>query len=279
MKIKVMFFVVCMTLVVGAACLAQVEVDARKVADSFKDSVVTVQIVVNIKESYNGKTDSQEQKHTTTATVIDPSGLAVTSLSEVSPDSYMDESDKSNGYNFSVETKDVRIKTADGTEIPSDIVLRDKDLDLAFIRPKTKPEKPLAAVDLANASTPQVLDQVVVLSRLGQAANRSSAVRLDRIESVLTKPRTLYILNNMHDEVGIPAFTLDGKCVGVLVLRYALTTSRDESSDSYLAVIPCTTLANAAAQAKEAKPTAKPAANPSPKPEVKPAAAPKAPAK
>lgn len=252
--------VVCATLLLSVGCFAQVEVDARKVADSYKDAVVTVQIVVNIKESYNGKSDSREQKHTTTATIIDPSGLAVTSLSEISPDSYLDESDRSSGYSMSVETKDLRIKTADGTEIPADIVLRDKDLDLAFIRPKTKPEKPLPFVDLASASTPQVLDQVVVLSRLGQAANRSAAARLDRVESVLTKPRTLYILNNVHDELGIPAFTLDGKCVGVLVLRYAMAASRDESSDSYLAVIPCATLANAAVQAKEAKPLTTPPA-------------------
>ncbi len=265
-------FVVCATLLLSVASLAQVEVDARKVVDSYKDAVVTVTIVVNIKESYEGKTDSQEQKHTTTATVIDPSGLAVTSLAEVSPDSYMDDSDRSSGYSFSVETKDVRIKTADGTEIPADVVLRDKDLDLAFIRPKTKPEKPLASIDLTSASKPQVLDEVVVLTRLGQAANRSPAARLDRIESVLTKPRTLYILNNLHEELGIPAFTLDGKCVGVLVLRYAMSGSRGEDNDSYLAVVPCATLANAAVQAKEAKAEAKPPAKPEAKPETKPAA-------
>lgn len=255
--------VVCATLLLGVGCVAQVEVEARKVVDAYKDAVVTVQVVVNVKETYEGKTDSQEQKHTTTATIIDPSGLAVTSLSEVSPDSYyMDQFDRTSGYSVSVEMKDVRIKTADGTEIPADVVLRDKDLDLAFIRPKTRPEKPLPAIDLANASTPQVLDQVVVVSRLGQAANRAPAARLDRIESVLTKPRTLYVLNNLHEELGIPVFTLDGKCVGVLVLRYAATSSRSDESDSYLAVVPCTTLANTAAQAKEGKPSAKPEANP-----------------
>jgi len=260
--IKIISAVVCAMLLLGAPGLAQVEVEARKVVDAYKDTVVTVQVVVNIKESYEGKTDSQEQRHTTTATVIDPSGLAVTSLTEISPDSYMDDSDRTSGYSFSVEMKDVRIKTADGTEVPADVVLRDKDLDLAFIRPKTKPQKPLPAIDLTNASTPQVLDQVVVLTRLGQAANRAPAARLDRIESVLTKPRTLYVLNNLHEELGIPAFTLDGKCVGVLVLRYATTSSRSEDSDTCLAVVPCATLANAAAQAREAKPPAKSEAKP-----------------
>lgn len=260
--VKIVSAVVCATVLLGSPGLTQVEAEARKVVDTYKDAVVTVQVVVNIKESFEGKTDSQEHRHSTTATVIDPSGLAVTSLTEISPDSYMDEADRTSGYSFSVETKDVRIKTADGTEIPADVVLRDKDLDLAFIRPKTKPQAPLPAIDLKNASTPQVLDQVVVLTRLGQAANRAPAARLDRIEAVLTKPRTLYVLNNLHEELGIPAFTLDGKCVGILVLRYAATSPRSEDSDTYLAVVPCTTLANAAAQAKEAKLQTKPAASP-----------------
>src|SRR2546422_4160959 len=41
-------------------------------------------------------------------------------------------------------------RSDDGTEIPAEIVLRDRDLDLAFIRPKTKPANPMPAVDLRS---------------------------------------------------------------------------------------------------------------------------------
>ena len=263
MNIKIAIATISATLFLSGACLAQVEVDARKVVDASKDAVVTVEIVVNAKITYNGKTEQAEEKHTTTATVIDPSGLVVTSLTQVSPDTTQDPADKADGYSYSVETKDVRIKTADGTEIPADIVLRDRDLDLAFIRPKTKLDKPLSFVDMSAPATAQVLDQIIVVSRLGQAANRSAAARLDRIESVVSKPRTFYIVNNnMHDELGVPAFTMDGKCIGVLVLRYMSTTHSDQENDYYMTVIPCSTITNAAQQAKDAKApaAAKPAA-------------------
>ena len=37
------------------------------------------------------------------------------------------------------EVNDIKILLEDGAEVPAEIVLRDKDLDLAFIRPKAKP--------------------------------------------------------------------------------------------------------------------------------------------
>lgn len=263
MSLRLAIATVFVTLLLGSACSAQLEVDARKIVEASKDAVVTVDIVVDAKMTYNGKTDKAEEKHTTTATVIDPSGLAVTSLTQVSPDTAMDQSEKEDGYSYSIETKDIRMKTADGTEISADIVLRDPDLDLAFIRPKTKPEKPVPFVDMTSSATAQVLDQVVVVSRLGQAANRSAAATLDRIESVVTKPRTFYIINsNLHDELGVPAFAMDGKCLGVLVLRYLSTGRPGSSDDYYLAVIPCSKIASAAQQAKDAKGPAKAPAKP-----------------
>ncbi len=262
MKIKLALATLVATLVLGGVCYAQTEADARKIIEASKDAVVTVDIVIEAKMTYNGKTEKQEDKHTTTATVIDSSGLVVTSLTQVSPDAGNDPQDKADGYSYSIDTKDVRIRTADGTEIPADIVLRDQDLDLAFIKPKTKPEKPMAFIDLAASGAAQVLDQIVVVSRLGQAANRSTAARLDRVESVVTKPRTFYIVNSsLHDELGVPAFTMDGKCIGVLVLRY-MSGSHSDDSDYYASVIPCSTIANAAQQAKDAKGPAKPVAAP-----------------
>lgn len=242
----------------GTVCRAQVEVEGRKIADAYKDAIVTVDIVVDVKMTYGGQTDKREQKHSTTATVIDPDGLAVASLTQVSPDSYRDTSDSSGDFRY--DMKDVKIKTADGTEIPADVVLRDRDLDLAFIRPKVKPAKPLTYLDITKSGAPQLLDQVVILSRLGQLANHAPSARLERVESIVTKPRTFYVVNGtLHQELGVPVFMLDGKCVGILVVRLN-ASSRSTSDDArqwYLSVLPCSTLANVAQQAKTAKPEVK----------------------
>lgn len=280
MKTRIVLVTLLALLLAGSVCQAQVELDARKIAEAHRDAIVTVSIVFDIKSSYGGQTDSREQKHSTTATIIDPDGLTVASLVQVSPDSYLSQMDSA-GESTKYDIKDIKIKTADGDDIPADLVLRDRDLDLAFIRPKTKPAQPLPYVDITNASTPQILDQVVILSRLGQLANHAASARLDRVESVVTKPRTFYIINGtLHQELGIPVFTIDGKCVGILVVRLNMSKSASSEERMYLTVLPCSTLANAAKQAKTAEPektVSKPPAKPAPKTPAKPA--PKAPAK
>ena len=71
------------------------------------------------------------------------------------------------GQRVSVTTEpaELRYRLADGKEVPVRVVLRDKDLDLAFLRPVDKPATPLAAIDSAPAR-PQPIDAVVVLQRL-----------------------------------------------------------------------------------------------------------------
>ena len=115
----------------------------------------------------------------------------------------------------------MKILLDDGTELPAEIVLRDKDLDLAFIRPKTKPASPMAAVDLSKSAPAQLLDQVITLNRLNSAAGRAYAASVERISAVIQKPRTFYIPDSTMTSttLGSPAFALDGNVVGVFVMR------------------------------------------------------------
>src|SRR2546422_5707095 len=112
-------------------------------------------------------------------------------------------------------------RSDDGAEIPAEIVLRDKDLDLAFIRPKTKPASPMPAVDLNKSVPAKVLDQVITLNRLGRAAGRAHSASVERISAVVQKPRTFYIPDSTMTTTGLgsPAFTPDGTLVGLVVMR------------------------------------------------------------
>ncbi|MDH7603145.1 MAG: hypothetical protein QHI38_13480 [Armatimonadota bacterium] len=124
------------------------------------------------------------------------------------------------------------------------------------MRPKKPVDKPLSYVDLSQESTPQVLDELVILWRLGQVANRALAADMARVQAVVTRPRLSYVVD--VPAFGSPAFALDGKVVGITVLRQSQAASRDEMysfSDSWLTMIlPCSTVAKAAQQAKQAKP-------------------------
>ncbi len=193
----------------------------RAVVAKWQDAIVTAQLVIKTTVTYEGEqSPPQEDKVEANALVIDGAGLVVTPLSEISPDESMadflgEEADK---YKISTEITDVKILLGNGQEIPATVVLRDKELDLAFLRATTKPEKPLTAIDLAKGSKPELLDNVLALSRQGTAANRAVAASLDRIETIVEKPRFFSIPDQGLD-MGASVFTIDGAFAGLVVMR------------------------------------------------------------
>ena len=286
MKIRTIVLTLAVLVISSTMTCATVSEDARKIADANKDAIVTVSLVIETTSTYGGESNKREGKISATGTVIDPSGLVVASLAAINPtDMFSRFADEDEGFKVSTRVIDVKIRTADGTEIPADVVLRDRDLDLGFIKPKKAPETPLAFVDLTQASTPEMMDELVMLNRLGQVGSRALAGTIDRVQAVVTKPRTFYVVSGMISGIGFPAFTTDGKPAGILTMR--LSQSKDDneaslgSADKVLAVVlPCSTVQKAAEQAKVAKPIKeeapkaaepKPAAKPTAKPAAKPA--------
>jgi S1-C subfamily serine protease len=244
---------------------------ADKGRDIFKKNqhaVVTVQAVLKTTSSGNGRSSNpREDKQDLTGTVIDPSGLTVLALSSVDPvELYRRISDE---YK-TVETQvnDLKLLLDDGTEIPSEIVLRDKDLDLAFIRPKTKPSAPMAAVDLSKSSAVEMLEPVIALNRLSRAAGRAYSASIERIDAVIQKPRTFYIPDSSQSttSLGSPAFALNGNIVGIFVMRAVSageSGGRNMRENMTAILIPAEDILKGAKQAPEAKgDTEKPADKP-----------------
>src|SRR4029079_3865605 len=95
----------------------------------------------------NASDDSSD----TVGTVIDPSGLTVLSLGALHPGAMMNkiivDTAQGNGDRpqLNSEPTDVKIRFPDGREVSARIVLRDEDLDLAFLMPPVKLDKPLVA--------------------------------------------------------------------------------------------------------------------------------------
>ncbi|MDH4180198.1 MAG: serine protease, partial [Armatimonadota bacterium] len=181
----------------GSAPLAADETGAaaRAIADKHGGAVVPVRVVIKMRVAYEGEeVDEEESSNELNATVIDPSGLALCALSEVDP-THMIElwQEEDPNYKIDAQVTDLKFVLPEGKEIPAKVVLRDRDLDLAFIRPVALPDQPFVAVDLAQSAQPQIMDEIVVLGRLGDVANRELRLALDRITAVVTKPRTLYI--------------------------------------------------------------------------------------
>ena len=234
----------------------------REVFKKHQRAVVTVQVVQKMTYSAGGRTgEPQETKQDITGTVVDPSGLTVLALSACDPsEMYKRMMTDSSRYKIESEVSDVKILLDDGAEIPSEIVLRDKDLDLAFIRPKAKQTTPMAAVDLSKSAPVQMLDQVITLNRLGRAAGRAHSASVERVSAVVQKPRTFYIPDSTMTgtALGSPAFALDGNIVGLMVMR-TLTGSGGPSMNNFRPdnatsiILPAEDVLKAARQAPEAK--------------------------
>lgn len=210
---------------------------AEKGRQIFKDNqhaVVTVTIVVRSKVSVGGRGgEPNESRQDVTGTIIDASGLTVVSLSATDPGqmfqnvmSSMSADDESK-VKVETELSDVKLLLQDGTEVPAEVVLRDRDLDLAFLRPKTKLSAALPAVDLTRSGKAQLLDQVLGLTRLGNAAGRAYSASAERIAAIVERPRLFYVpeTSMTTTALGAPAFTLDGKILGLFVMRSIKATS------------------------------------------------------
>src|SRR5688572_22093073 len=199
---------------------------AGEIVKKWQSAIVNVRVVLKMRVSVGGREmQSMDESLETVGTVIDPNGLTVLSLGSLNPGSMMNKMMGSGGsgqdrMEIGSEPTDVKLRLPDGRELGARIVLRDEDLDLAFLRPIAKPEKPLVAINLADEGKPSLLDPVVILSRLGRVGGWTPAASLQTIGAIIEKPRTFYVIENGGaGGMGTPAFTSSGKVVGLLTMR------------------------------------------------------------
>jgi len=183
---------------------------ARAIVDKWQNTVITVKIVSEQFE-YESKVEAF-------GTIIDSSGLAVLSLSRADPSTISNW-----GVNSESKIKDLKMIMADGIEVPAKIVLRDEDLDLIFIKPIEAQDKKFPAVRLADNTKVEMLDEILILTRLDENAGYVPSASIRRVHSIIMKPRTLYVSDyiNVLSGLGSPAFSLDGRVIGILLLKVA----------------------------------------------------------
>ena len=221
------FIIAVLMLTCAVAHAETIEEAGRAIVAKNQDAVVSVKLTVKESMAFEGHSS---QKHDSTieatGTCVDPSGLVVVSLRTIDRSEMMgafsmgfgEEGFKSK---YDSEIVDVKIVVGANTEIPAKVILRDKDLDLAFVRPIEKPAKPFAAIDLSRDSKPKLLEQVIIIDRMGKPENRQPVALLSRVGSIIEKPRTFYIAADLLTALtlGSPALTVDGKVVGIMVYR------------------------------------------------------------
>jgi S1-C subfamily serine protease len=250
-----------LSMVVGVASISHAQDPVKeagtKILDASKAAVVTVKMVMDMQFSMPGRgTQNREEKSEVTGVVLDATGLTVLSLASFDQSSFIENNprfDEDSGFKFTSRVSSAKIALLDGTEVSAKVVLRDKDLDLAFLRPEVKAEKPFVFIDLTQAGPAGILDQVILVNRLGKVANRVHAASVDRIEAVVEKPRLVYIpsSNENRASFGSPAFGLDGKPIGIVLMRMIQSTDGDMDGSVSAIILPASDILEQAKEAPE----------------------------
>jgi hypothetical protein len=219
-------FSVCLVLCLGVgagltrADDQQVVATARKTLQTYDKAIITLAAVIKIEAKGMDIPSLSNQEHKTqcVAAIIDRSGLVLTSLTNLSPKIKLN---RGGGQSLELEcqVQEVKYRLTDGTEVLARIVLKDEDLDLAFLAP-LKPldkatEAKIAVLPMGEAvAQAEMLDTTIFIGRTGEDLNYIPTLSLGRIVSIVSTPRTCYISSS--GGLGVPVFNHEGKAIGII---------------------------------------------------------------
>lgn len=259
------------TTVVVSAASKELRDTANKVAATSKDSVVWLSVLSKTTMSADGDAPAQvksalanqqdrEAKSEALGTVIDNSGLIVTALGAIDRGSLLDGQTTNTQLGpikikAATEFKEIKVITADGSEVPADLVFKDEDLGLAFIKVRSESDEAkgieFKAINIADAGKGELLQDCFVLKRLDESFNREASMESGEITAITTRPRTFY--GGVGGHTGCPVFLDNGKLLGVGVLRRGPKSGSGQIQMGSV-ILPAADLAKSLAQAKSAKP-------------------------
>lgn len=200
----------------------------RALVKRYADAVVGVELVVTLRMKFGEREQPpREQRIEVNGTVISPTGLTVTTLGEVDPQTTLEmmRSGSSGGRGPEIvgsEFKEVKLRLADGKEVAARFVLKDADLDLAFMAPEPSAEnagRQFAHVKLDESAEGALLDTCFFVARAPKTLQRVPMVRATEIIGVVEKPRRLYLLPD--PAMGSPVFNAQGRVLGITLQHFA----------------------------------------------------------
>lgn len=228
---------------------------ALALASAHKDSVLFLSAVVEIEiTAGDNPSKKEERKVEMLGTVLSADGLIVV------PNSTLDVASTVDGRTMMTQqgpiklsakgtTKEVKILMPDGSEVAAKVAFKDPDLDLAFVRPEKADGVKLTPINTAENAPIGLLDDVIILGRMGKDLNREPVVFTNEVVSIISKPRTFGKVGGQC--LGMPVFNKDGKFLGLGINRFSAkgdTESQGPMPSNVL--LPASDLLEAAAQAK-----------------------------
>lgn len=100
------------------------------------------------------------------------------------------------------------------------IAAKDSKSGLAFVMIKDLPASmKLGACDFTKATTPKIGKDLFAVARLGQGFDHAPYCDRVRVLGKVTKPKTMWLLQNRPSFLGMPLYTADGGVAGVYTVQ------------------------------------------------------------
>ncbi len=226
---------------------------ATAIAAQYKDSTLFISAVVNIEVTAGDMpTQKEEKKMEVIGTVINKDGLMVAPLSTLDAAATMDGRTVNTPKGplklaAKSDIKEVKIIMPDGSEVDAKVVLKDVDLDLVFIKPDKKADN-FTPINTADNAPITLLDDVIVLGRLGKDLNREAMIVTGEVISVVKKPRVFGKIT--APATGMPVFNDQGKFIGIGINRLSSKGATDGNVAGSAVLLPAADLIESASQVK-----------------------------
>jgi S1-C subfamily serine protease len=253
-----------------AASGGEIVQQARDILARVQPSVVTVSALSKLDTSGSGLPIrigglGEAQESSCPGLVLDGAGLTVVSYTALNPMAKMadsiqirmgdDAGDDSSTVKTKAELSRIRIRLGDGAEVPARLVLKDKELDLAFLVPDPKEgEKKLAfaPVKLSADALAKELDEIVSVSRHGTELGGQPVVDIGRVTSVIAQPRPMYDLSIASSPPGTAIFLPGGELLGLVVAISGKGQGMMSLGSMQMLILPATDVMKLADKAREA---------------------------
>jgi len=250
-----------------SATAADVVLQAREILNHSQNSVINISAMSKLDMGGSGMPMNigglgEAQETQCAGTVIDASGLTAVSYSAVNPFEKISKAlkvsmdgmgDADNAFKSKTELNRIRMHLSDGSEVTARLVLKDKELDLAFLLPDPQEGEKMPQFTPVKLSSPaaQELDDVVILTRHNKELGYQPIVTTAHVSSVIKQPRPMYDLSAAA-QPGSPVFLPDGQLLGLCVSFGGEEGGLMSMSAMQVLVLPAAEIAKVADQAKKA---------------------------
>ncbi len=233
----------------------------RQMLEEKESAIITLEAVFDVTVAFGGRQQEYERRSEEVGIVVDPTGLAITSLSSMDPGQFYSRLYGDDDNDFSTRLKDLKYILPDGTEIPAGISLRDRDFDIVVLRPLEELDEELTYISLDDYATAELLDELYLLGRKGRIARRAIQAKSIEIESVVERPRFFYVPGGYHNDQHLGSLVVNsaGNPVGMVAMYLfpgGAAALGEEDEPVMAVIVPVEDILDVVEQARDIEPEA-----------------------